>query len=73
MIISLFLFIWFICGCVWVFSVADEVQFKLPVKDNYCNPILYKWTFALLIVTFMWAFIQCCITCFRSCCVGRGF
>jgi hypothetical protein len=71
-ILGLFLLIWFIIGCVWVFSKTGVVQFDATSSSNYCNPVLYKWTFALIIVTFIWAFIQCCISCFRACCVGRG-
>jgi hypothetical protein len=71
-LLSIFVFIWFILGCVWVFSIHDQVQFKDPSKGNYCESVLYKWTFAILIITIIWAVFQCCLSCFRSCCVGQS-
>jgi hypothetical protein len=71
-ILSIFVFIWFILGCVWVFSIHNEVQFHDPLKHNYCQPVLYKWTFALLIITILWAVVQCCLSCFRLCCIGQS-
>ncbi|CAF0733554.1 unnamed protein product [Adineta steineri] len=72
LVVSIFVFIWFILGCIWVFSIRKEVQFIIPLTPNYCNPVLYKWTFALLILTIVWAFLQCCISCIRQCCFGRS-
>ncbi|CAF3425545.1 unnamed protein product [Rotaria socialis] len=66
-IISIFLFIWFIFGCAWVFSLRNKVQFQDLLKPNYCQPVLYKATFILLIITIIFACIQCCISCFRQC------
>lgn len=71
-LISIFVFIWFIIGCVWVFSIRHEVQYDNPKQLNYCQPVLYKGTFALLVITIVWFFIQCCLSCFRSCCIGRN-
>ena len=71
-LLSFFVFIWFCIGCVWVFSVHHEVQFTDPSKHNYCQPVLYKWTFALLIITILWAVFQCGLSCFRTCCVGES-
>jgi len=70
-IISIFVFIWFILGCVWVFSVRNQVQYD-PKQPNYCHPVLYKGTYALLIITIVWAVLQCCLSCFRQCCTGRN-
>lgn len=68
-IISVFVFIWFIIGCVWVFRIRSEVQFKDPKNQTtYCQPVLYKATFVLLILTIVWAVLQCCVSCFRGCC-----
>ncbi|CAF3098939.1 unnamed protein product [Rotaria socialis] len=71
-LISIFLFIWFIFGCVWVFNIRSEVQFKDKSSGNYCNAVLYEATFVLLIISIIWAFLQCCFSCFRQCCsTGR--
>ncbi|CAF1343612.1 unnamed protein product [Adineta steineri] len=66
-IISIIVFIWFILGCIWVFSNASRVQFHDPLKNTYCDPFLYKSTFILLIITIIWALIQGCISCCRAC------
>ncbi len=71
-LLSIFSFVWFIIGCVWVFSVTNEVQFTQPSGKDYCQPVLYKGAFALLILTIIWACIQCCISCFRQCCTGTS-
>lgn len=71
-ILSIFVFIWFIIGCVWVFSVHDRVQYDHPHQSDYCQPVLYKATFALLIITIVWACLQCCLSCFRQCCTGQS-
>jgi len=67
LLISLFLFIWLIIGCVWTFRVRSDVQFKDSSRINYCNPVLYRGTVAILIITLLWPFIQCCLSCFRQC------
>ncbi|CAF2424755.1 unnamed protein product [Rotaria sp. Silwood2] len=66
-LISIFVFIWFILGCVWVFSIRHQVQFESPLKPKYCHPVLYKTTFALLIITIIWVCVQCCLSCYRTC------
>jgi hypothetical protein len=48
--ISIFVFVWFILGCVWVFGVSSKVQYDIS-QPNYCQPVLYKSTYALLIIT----------------------
>jgi hypothetical protein len=69
-IVVIFCFVWFIVGCVWVFTIANDVQFQFPLKSNYCQPVLYKSAYALLIITFTLFFIQCCVSCCRLCCIA---
>ncbi|CAF0860634.1 unnamed protein product [Rotaria sordida] len=71
-ILSAFLFIWFIFGCIWVFSIRDKVEFHDRLNPNYCEPVLYKSAFALLVIMIIWSILQCCFSCFRQCCTGRS-
>lgn len=71
-LLAIFAFIWFVFGCVWILGAHKHVQFIDPTKANYCLPAFYKSSFSLLIITFVWAGIQCCVTCFRQCCVGES-
>lgn len=72
LLITIFVFIWFLLGCIWVFGAHQFVQFENPLTSNYCQPVLYKCSFALLILTIFWAFLQCCLSCFRLCCIGQS-
>ena len=72
LLLTIFVFIWFIVGCVWIFGVHRRVQFDDQSKGNYCQPVLYKWSFAILILTIFLAVFQCCLSCFRKCCVGQS-
>jgi hypothetical protein len=70
--LGIFMFVWFILGCVWVFSVHNRVQYNDILQPQYCNPVLYKTAFVLLIVTIVWSVIYCCMPCFRLCCGRRS-
>jgi len=65
--LQIFSFIWLIVGSVWTFRIRNYVQFKDSSRINYCNPVLYRGTVAILIITLLWPFIQCCLSCFRQC------
>jgi len=65
-ILSLFVFVWFIIGCVWIFGVKKRVQYDHHFLETYCQPVLYNVAFWLLIVTFIMFFISCCMSCFRT-------
>jgi len=47
-IIVTFSVIWFILGCIWVFSIRNKVQYDDQTKSNYCQSVLYKGTNVLL-------------------------
>uniref|UniRef100_T1J3Z8 Transmembrane protein 272-like n=1 Tax=Strigamia maritima TaxID=126957 RepID=T1J3Z8_STRMM len=64
MIINCFLFAWFITGCVWVYKIY-EPEYD-ATKENYCNKILYLFSFWLLTSVFILVgLFGACI-----CCVG---
>lgn len=49
----IFLIIWFILGCVWVYSAHSEVDFRDPYKDEYCHKTLYYFAFWILNLSFI--------------------
>ncbi len=53
-IIGTFLFVWFIIGNYWVFSVLSKVQYTKPdLPSTYCSSICYLFSF--------WTIIACWI------------
>ncbi|CAF1618183.1 unnamed protein product [Rotaria magnacalcarata] len=58
-VIAIFLFIWFFLGNVWVFSVRYRVQTNNPNYNNYCHPVLYWFSFYVLIFTYVYAIFLC--------------
>jgi hypothetical protein len=67
----IFSIIWLIIGSVWTFRVHNRVTYEYDIIDhyypyNYCNPVLYKFTFVYLIVSYVLMAIQCCYQCLTS-------
>lgn len=60
----LFLFGWHIAGFVWVLRVWGRVEFDPPSSSNYCHPILYRFTFWLLIIGLALSIISCVRKCY---------
>ncbi|KAG8181409.1 hypothetical protein JTE90_023572 [Oedothorax gibbosus] len=50
--ITLFLLIWFIIGCAWVYGVRN-VEFQDEYKDEYCHKTVYYFAFWLLNINFI--------------------
>ncbi len=70
-IILIFLLIWLIIGSVWTFSVNDRVIHEYDTVHNfylytYCHPVLYKFTFTYLIISYVLTAIQLCYQCMNS-------
>jgi hypothetical protein len=64
-IILTFLIIWLITGSVWTFGVHNRVIHHYDTVRNfylytYCHPVLYKFTFTYLIISYVLIAIQCC-------------
>ena len=50
---TLFLFGWFIPGCVWDFSAWNQVLYTNEEESNYCDPVLYRFSYWLLFVSIL--------------------
>ncbi|UJR27061.1 hypothetical protein I4U23_008365 [Adineta vaga] len=67
--LSLFIFLlgWSITGLVWVVEVWHRVQYLYVDKDDYCHPILYQFTFSILLITTILKLIFFCFVCKKTC------
>ncbi|UJR26015.1 hypothetical protein I4U23_007361 [Adineta vaga] len=54
---------WFITGCIWVFRVWTEVQYTYAYRTDYCNPILYRFAYGLLLTSIVSYVFACVIAC----------
>ncbi|KAG8199876.1 hypothetical protein JTE90_015867 [Oedothorax gibbosus] len=69
-VISIFLTIWFVLGCIWVYGVK-EVEFKETYKLEYCNKTLYYFAFwvmniSFIVLSLLIVLSLCCILCIVS-------
>lgn len=70
-IFHLFLTIWFIVGCVWVYGAHSEVEFKDPEKPEYCHKTLYYFSFWILNLSFIFLGLLVFLSiCFLICMVA---
>lgn len=67
--LSLFIFLigWSVVGWVWVIEVWHKIQYRRVEKDNYCHPILYQFTFSLLLFTTTFKLVFFCFVCKKTC------
>jgi hypothetical protein len=68
---TIFSIIWLIIGSVWTFSVYYWITYYYDAQNNfypynYCQPELYRFTFIYLILSYVFAFLQCCYYCFNN-------
>ncbi|UJR23364.1 hypothetical protein I4U23_026374 [Adineta vaga] len=71
-VLSIFLFIWFFFGNVWIFNVRYRVRTDKPNDINsYCHPTLYWFAFYILIFTYVYALFTYCVKfCVNFFCCG---
>ncbi|CAF1133212.1 unnamed protein product [Rotaria sordida] len=67
--LSLFIFLlgWSIAGWIWVLGVWNKVQYYHVNNNDYCHPIVYKYTFSLLLLTISFQIILFCFVCRKTC------
>ncbi|CAF0907598.1 unnamed protein product [Rotaria sp. Silwood1] len=67
--LSLFIFLlgWSIIGWIWVLGVWHKVQYYHVTDNDYCHPILYKFTFSLLLLTISFQMILFSFVCRKTC------
>ncbi|CAF0860614.1 unnamed protein product [Rotaria sordida] len=66
-LMSLFLFVWFIVGNVWIFGAQNIVDFRNEQSSNYCHSTLYNFAFWILIITYIMTVVCCCLSCCCAC------
>ncbi|XP_026284091.1 uncharacterized protein LOC113210347 [Frankliniella occidentalis] len=72
-LLSLFMFIWMILGCVWTFGIYtpeyDYGQYW-PYSAGYCNKTLYWFAFVfnlVSLISFLLGWLLCCCVCSILC------
>ena len=73
-LITVFLFVWFIIGNVWVFSawnkwVANDRPSCSAGGNDCCNPTLMYFSFSLLLILYGISALVCCCLCCCMCCL----
>ncbi|RNA29176.1 hypothetical protein BpHYR1_037518 [Brachionus plicatilis] len=69
-ILSLFLFIWFILGNYWVYSIYDKVQYdSLVDPETYCDKLCYLFSFWSITTTWILLGLSCLCSCVLVCVV----
>jgi hypothetical protein len=63
----IFLIGWSVLGWIWVIEVWPRVQYRLKDKDDYCHPLLYQFTFSLLLFITTCKLIFFCFVCRKTC------
>ena len=64
-ILDFFLFVWFICGNVWIYH-NYKPDFEDVDSADYCNKTLYLFAFWITTSTYILIGVMCCCVC----CVG---
>nr|XP_042903306.1 transmembrane protein 272 [Parasteatoda tepidariorum] len=67
--LEIFLIIWFVLGCIWVYGVPAEIDFHDTYKDEYCNKTVYYFAFWILNLSFILLLLLVVITLFVILCV----
>jgi hypothetical protein len=60
-----FLFIWFMFGCIWVFRSWNIVEYDDSNSTNYCHPVLYRFTFWFLVISLIFKILSCGQSCWE--------
>ncbi|CAF0818200.1 unnamed protein product [Brachionus calyciflorus] len=63
LIIDLFLFAWFICGNVWIYSVKSKVVTDNQLDPSYCHANCYYFAFWMITIKWILLGILCCCYC----------
>jgi hypothetical protein len=67
--LSLFIFLlgWAVVGWIWIIEVWHRVQYRRTGRDDYCHPMLYQFTFSLLLLTTTFKLILFGFICKKTC------
>ncbi|CAF0771498.1 unnamed protein product [Adineta ricciae] len=59
----LFLCAWSIVGSVRILKVWNKVQYEFPFATDYCDPILYRFAYGLLLASIVTYVFACVLSC----------
>lgn len=64
---NLFLFAWFICGNVWVYTAMKTVDYEHPLSNMYCDKVTYLFAFWSVTVVYVILGAACLLSCCACC------
>jgi hypothetical protein len=71
--IGCFIFAWFICGNVWVFSNWNDYTSNKysngTLNSNYCDDLTMKFSFSVIMVAYGLVGLTLCCCCLSACCL----
>ncbi|XP_068701421.1 transmembrane protein 272-like isoform X1 [Montipora foliosa] len=69
-VLDTFLFIWFICGNVWIYRNYEPDNYTDPDAAGYCNKTLYLFAFWVTTATYIMMGVLCCCICCAAMCAA---
>ncbi|CAF1250485.1 unnamed protein product [Adineta steineri] len=74
-ILLLFMIVWFVFGCIWIFGVWNDVQYRPQNHPNFCQALVYRFAYILLIIPIVLIILACCCPLCIACVFvsGGGF
>ena len=69
-VLDTFLFIWFICGNVWIYRHYEPNNYTDPDAAGYCNKTLYLFAFWVTTTTYIMMGVLCCCVCCAAMCAA---
>ncbi|CAF1497083.1 unnamed protein product [Adineta ricciae] len=65
--LNIFLLVWFVLGCIWVFSAWNQVQYTHPRTTTFCKPLVYRFAAVSLFIPIILLSLCCfCPLCIAS-------
>ena len=68
-VLDCFLFVWFICGNVWIYKNYHP-NYNEPENSGYCNKTVYLFAFWITTSTYIVIGLMCCCICCVGVCVA---
>ncbi|CAF1012596.1 unnamed protein product [Adineta steineri] len=59
-VLNIFMIVWFIFGCIWIFSVWNDVEYYPRNHPEFCQALVYRFAYILLLVPIVLILFACC-------------
>ncbi|UJR11364.1 hypothetical protein I4U23_015545 [Adineta vaga] len=58
--LNIFLIVWFIFGCIWIFGAWSHVRYDYPDHPQFCSALVYRFAYILILIPIVFLFVCCC-------------